>query len=57
MRQYKNIRKIPEGEEVYLGNFEDKRVLEGKLKEIESWKKNGVYERVRDVGQKSISTR
>ena len=35
MRQYKDIRKIPEGEEVYLGNFEDKRVLEGKLKKIE----------------------
>ena len=44
MRQYKDIRKIPEGKEVYLGNFEDKRVPEGKLKEIESWKKNGVYE-------------
>ena len=50
MRQYKDIRKIPEGEKVYLGNFEDKRVLEGKLREIESWKKNGVYERVRDIG-------
>ena len=34
MRQYKEFRKIPKDEEAYLGNFEDKQVLESKLKEI-----------------------
>ena len=33
MRLYKQFRKIPENEEVYLGNFEDQQVLESKLKD------------------------
>ena len=57
MRNYKDFRKIPEEEEVYLGNFEDQQVLESKLKEMDNWRKNGVFEKVKDVGQKVISTR
>ena len=44
-------------EEVYLENFEDQQVSESKLEEIESWKRNRVYKRVKNVGQRSISTR
>ena len=57
MRDYRDFRKIPEEEEVFLGNFEDSQVLESKLKEIESWVSNGVFERVKNVGQKTVSTR
>ena len=55
MCQYQDFRKIPE--EVYLGNFEGKQVLESKIRETESWKKNGVNEKLKDVGKKAISTR
>ena len=52
MRQYKEFGKIPENKEVYLGNFEDQQVLESKLKEIESWKRNGIYESKRCGGKR-----
>ena len=46
MHQYQDFRKIPEEEEVYLCNLEGKLVLEI-IREIESWKKNGTYEKVK----------
>ena len=48
MRQYKE--KYRKERKYIWVIFRIKGLLEGKLKEIESWKKNGVYERVRDVG-------
>ena len=50
MLQYEDFRKIPEEAEVYLGNFEGQLVLERKITKTESWKKNGVYEKVKEVG-------
>ena len=57
MCQYQYFRKIQEEEEVYLCNFEGNQILESKIRETDGWKKNGVYEKVNDVGQKAISTR
>lgn len=36
---------------------DDLRMDEAKIKELESWKQNGVYTEVEDEGQKTISTR
>ena len=41
---------------MYLSNFEG-HVLESKIRKINGWKKNEVYEKVKNVGQKVISTR
>ena len=54
--QHKDFRKIPGGK-MYLGNFEGQQILESKIRGIESSKKNEVYEKVKDVGQKAIDTR
>ncbi len=56
LREYENIKKIEAEEEILLG-FEDNTVEMAKQKELESWKANGVYEEVEDVGQKAVSTR
>ena len=56
LRDYSNIERIEDEEEILLG-FEDKRVVEAKEKELQSWRENDVYEEVEDVGQRAISTR
>ena len=56
LREYEDINKIEEGEEVLLG-FEDDMVEKAKKKELNSWKENGVYDEVEDTGQKAVSTR
>ena len=37
--------------------FNNDEIMEAKYNEIESWKKNGVFEEVEDLGQQLISTR
>ena len=56
LRDYSNIETIGDEEEILLG-FENKRVMEAKEKELQSWKENNVYEEVETVGQKVISIR
>jgi hypothetical protein len=56
LREYDEIQIIPAEEEILLG-FEDKEVLEAKLKELRSWEENKVYEEEKDRGQKTISIR
>src|SRR5215469_16111224 len=56
LRNYKNIEKI-RNEEVLILNEEIENVLEAKLKELESWEKNDVYEEVKYNKQKVISCR
>ena len=56
LREYDNIRRVIEEEEVLLGCESDK-ILEAKKNEFESWKRNNVYEEVRDEGQKTMSVR
>ena len=56
LRDYRNIERIEDEEEVLLG-FENKSVVEAKEKELQNWRENNVYEEVEDMGQKAISTR
>ena len=56
LKDYDNIERVKDEEEILLG-FEDKRVIEAKEKELQSWRENDVYEEVEDVGQRIISTR
>ena len=57
LREHKESKKIPEIEETLLVNCDGEDVLKAKIKELDSWKDNGVYEEVRREGQKIISTR
>lgn len=57
LREHKEFKKIPEIEETLLVNCDGEDVLKAKIKELDSWKDNGVYEEVRREGQKIISTR
>ena len=57
MREYRNFRLIPEEEEVLLGEFDDGRNMESKVEEINNLERNGVFEEVRNRGQRTISTR
>lgn len=43
-REWENITKIPDEEEVFLETFEGKMVLEAKMNESESWKENKLYD-------------
>ena len=56
LKDYSDIERIEDEEEVLLG-FEDRKVIEAKEKELQSWMENDVYEEVDDIGQKAISTR
>ena len=49
MREYRNSRLIPE-EEVLLGEFDDGRIMESKIEEINNWERNGVFEDVKNRG-------
>ena len=42
VREYKKIKMLGEEEEVWLGNWENEKILEAKLKELESWKENSL---------------
>ena len=57
MREYENFRIIPEEENVLLGEYNDGKIMECKLKEIENWVRNEVFEEVENQGQKTIDTR
>ena len=57
MREYRNFRLIPEEEEVLLGEFDDGRIMESKIKEINNWERNGMFEEVKNQGQRTINTR
>ena len=48
MREYRNFRLIPEEEEVLLGEFDDGRIMESKIEEINNWERNGVFEEVKN---------
>ena len=41
-REYQNFRLIPEELEVLLGEFNDGRIMENKIEEINNWKRNSV---------------
>ena len=56
LRDYTSVQKIEDEEEVLLG-YENKNVVEAKEKELQSWRKNSVFEEVEYMGQKAISTR
>lgn len=56
LREYEEIQKIGEEEEIFLG-FEDDMISLAKDKEIKNWLENDVYEEVEDEGQKAISVR
>ena len=48
MQEYRNFRLIPEEEEVLLGEFDDGRIMESKIEEINNWERNGVFEEVKN---------
>ena len=56
MWEYQNFRLMPE-EEVLLGEFDDSRIMETKMEEINNWERNGVFEEVKNQGQRTINTR
>ena len=56
LRDYHDIEKLEDEEEMFLG-FENNQVIEAKEKELQSWRENGVYEEIEDIGQIAISTR
>ena len=56
MREYRNFRLIPEEEEVLLGEFNEGRIMESKMEEINNWERNGVFEEVKNQGQRTINT-
>lgn len=57
LREYKEFSQILEVEEALLIFSEGNEVLETKIKELNSWKENNVYQEVRREGQKLISAR
>lgn len=57
LREYKKFQQVVENEEDLLGNFEDEDILSAKLKELDHWKENNVYENVKYGGQKLVTTR
>ena len=56
LREYGNIRRVTEEEEVLLG-CDSNEITAAKEREFESWRKNQVYEEVEDEGQKALSVR
>ena len=56
MREYQNFRLIPKEEVVLLGEFNDGRIMESKMEEINNWERNGVFEEVKNRGQRTINT-
>ncbi|VDI62951.1 Hypothetical predicted protein [Mytilus galloprovincialis] len=48
---------LPSSDDDSVMIFEDVSFREAKLKELNSWKNNSVYEECTDTGQKCISTR
>ncbi|VDI07543.1 Hypothetical predicted protein [Mytilus galloprovincialis] len=48
---------LPRSDDKSVMIFEDVSFREAKLKELNSWKNNSVYEECTDTGQKCISTR
>ena len=54
--EYQNFRLIPE-EEILIGEFDDGRIMESKMEEIKNWERHGVFEEVRNKGQRTINTR
>ena len=56
LREYENIEKIADEEEILLG-FEDEEILQAKRKELQSWKENEVFEEVPEEGQRKMSMR
>ena len=56
MREYRIFRLIPEEEEVLLGEFDDGRIMESKMEEINNWERNGVFKEVKNWGQRTINT-
>ena len=57
MREYKEFKKINEKEKAFLGGFDGLQIMESKMKEIGNWKRNRVFEAVRNTSQKVINTR
>ena len=42
---------------MFLGSFGSPQVMESKMKEIDNWERNRVFEAVRNTGQEAINTR
>ena len=40
-----------------LGGFDSQQVMESKMKEIEKWEENKVFEEVKNMDQKAVNTR
>ena len=56
LREYRDFRRIPEEEEVLLGGFHTQKIMESRMRKIENWERNKVFEEVKNVGQKAINT-
>ena len=56
MGEYKDFQ-IPEKEELLLGEFDDNQIRESKMKKVTNWERNGVFEKVKNTGQKAINTK
>ena len=57
MQEYRNFRLITKEEVVLLGEFDDGRIMESKMEEINNWERNGVFKGVKNQGQRTINTR
>lgn len=57
LREYKKITKIDSEDEVWLGDYDDESILKAKMKELSNWERNEVFIPVKNVGQKTITTR
>ena len=57
MEEYKDFEEIDDREEIMLINEEKEDIMKAKMNEIESWKKNEVYEEIDNQKQKTVNTK